>query len=75
MKNISIKSFLLFVLFTAAGCAPVTPEVAALLKQRDDLAALHEQAKAGSADAQYKLGGMYERGEGVHKQYAKAMKW
>ena len=67
--NSILRALLVFVLLAAAGCAPDTPKVTPAV------AALHEQAKEGSAIAQSNLGAMYANGDGVPKDYAEAIKW
>ena len=36
---------------------------------------LHERAKRGTADAQYKLGRMYDKGQGLKQDYTEALRW
>ena len=41
----------------------------------DDLKELQKKAKAGEAEAQFNLGGMYFLGKGISKNYTEAAKW
>lgn len=46
-----------------------------LIEQEEKFRLNLEKAKAGDADAQYSLGVMYEKGQGVRQDYAEAVKW
>ena len=60
-----LRSLLVFILLAVAGFAADTPTVAETKKN----------AEAGDAWAQYYLGMMYAKGEGVSKDGAEAVKW
>ena len=49
--------------------------ITALLAQDNNLAAIRQAAEQGHADAQYNLGLMYDRGDGVPENDAEAVKW
>lgn len=77
-----MKGFFLFVVLL--NTLSVTPAVAdfakglAAAERGDYTAALNEWrplAEQGNADAQYKLGIMYRRGEGVAQDYRTAIEW
>ena len=60
-----LRALLLFLLLAVAGFAADTPTVAETKKN----------AEAGDAWAQYYLGMMYAKGDGVSKDGAEAVKW
>ena len=60
-----LRTLLVFILLAVAGFAADTPTVAETKKN----------AEAGDAWAQYYLGMMYAKGDGVSKDGAEAVKW
>ena len=69
MKQISTLLFVIVVL-------SLLPAYSASAKDRATIEALTEKALYGDAEAQNKLGLMYERGEGgLNKNYDEAVKW
>ena len=65
MKALMVTALLLLV------CPnPLTAE-----EQKSDILILQKKAKQGDADAQYELGRMYGKGEGVEQDYTKAAEW
>lgn len=55
------------------GASP--PPVQALAKAVDGVEGLRNTAAEGSVDAQYRLGLLYEQGNGVPQDFAKAAEW
>jgi TPR repeat protein len=45
------------------------------LRYKETLSLLQHEAEQGDADAQFKLGNMYQNGQGVLKDFSKAFKW
>ena len=48
---------------------------AAVADQSTEIEELRLQAEQGDASAQYNLGVMYDRGDGVDQDYQEALKW
>lgn len=68
---------LLLTLVTAVQAGPYEDGLAAY-ERKDYAAALRlwrPLADKGNADAQYRLGGLYYRGQGVTQDFAQALKW
>ncbi len=77
MRHAIIAVLLLAALAGTAVAGPIEDAVAALARG-DYATALREfrvLAEQGLADAQYNLGVMYAKGEGVPQDYAEAVKW
>lgn len=55
---------------TVVGVAPT-----ATAQESPDVAEVRKQAEAEDAEAQYKLGGMYDNGSGVPRDAVEAVKW
>ncbi|MCR4299384.1 MAG: trypsin-like peptidase domain-containing protein [Gallionella sp.] len=73
------KLFLILMFVTAVGaCSESSPPLSkqeAALPAENRLAQLQKQADSGDADAQFNLGVMYRKGEGVPKDANKAVEW
>lgn len=53
----------------------MTPSGSWAKEKNASLAELQQQAKKGQANAQYKLGVLYDQGQGVKQDYGQARKW
>ena len=65
-----MKRFLILLSMIALAAGPTTAETTAQLFARQK-----REAEAGSAQAQYNLGLMYDNGEGVPEDDGEAVKW
>ena len=69
----------LAVVLVGTGCSSPsqteTPAVVASAQTSTEIAALHAQANAGDANAQFNLARMYDTGRGVPQDDAQAMTW
>ncbi|MFZ3063902.1 MAG: tetratricopeptide repeat-containing serine protease family protein [Nitrospirota bacterium] len=83
LRNICIRTigklFLILMFIAMLGAcsessSPPSKQEAASPAEKH-LAQLQKEADSGNAEAQYKLGVMYEKGEGVPKDDAKAVEW
>ena len=63
--------FVASVTIAVALFAPAAPAFA----QRDAAKATIERAQQGDAAAQFRLGEMYDLGQGVRQDYAEAVRW
>ncbi len=82
IRRLASANFLLIAAaaFVLGGCGESTPPPLAVqeaVKQtpEQEFAELQKKATAGDATAQYGLGWMYDQGEGVPKDVAKAVEW
>ncbi len=76
MKRLAPVAMFL-VMWTVSACADLQAEFAAYGggDYATKLRELRPLAEQGNASAQYKLGGMYRKGNGVPQDYAEALKW
>ena len=69
----------LAVVLVGTGCSSPsqteTPAVVASAQTSTEIAALHAQANAGDAIAQYNLGVAYDNGQSVPQDYVEAVAW
>lgn len=83
LRNIRMRAtgklFLMLMFITAVGAcgesSPPPSKQEIVPSAEDRLAQLKKQADSGDVDAQYNLGVMYNKGEGVPKDVAKAVEW
>jgi hypothetical protein len=73
------KLFLILIFAVAVGAceksSPPSSKQEAAPFAEDRLAQLQKQADSGNADAQFNLGSMYHKGEGLAKDVTKAFEW
>ena len=73
-----MRSFFVLVVLSVlflGGCFPISQKAESIPNAAESVEQIRAKAEQGDASAQYNLGVIYEKGQGVQQDYVKAYMW